>query len=126
MSRGPRGAVVLARVSSAPPTLCQAAFLLSFSPSPAVRTELLDLALHYASMEREREKKKSDHEIGLKFSVYIWCPAALCFQMKMSCTTEESYEVLSEGPGVKWKRDARVSAAASCRVDCGGMYPLST
>lgn len=119
MSHGPR-------VSSAPPTLCQAAFLLSFSPSPAVRTELLDLALHYASMEREREKKKSDHEIGLKFSVYIWCPAALCFQMKMSCTTEESYEVLSEGPGVKWKRDARVSAAASCRVDCGGMYPLST
>lgn len=76
---------------------------------------------------REREKKKkSDHEIGLKFSVYIWCPAALCFQMKMSCTTEESCEVLSEGPGVKWKRDGRVSAAASCRVDCGGMYPLST
>lgn len=75
---------------------------------------------------REREKKKSDHEIGLKFNVYIWCPAALCFQMKMSCTTEESCEVLSEGPGVKWKRDGRVSAAASCRVDCGGTYPLST
>lgn len=103
MSHGPRGAVILARVSSAPPTLCQGAFLLSFSPSPAVRTELLAFALHYASMEREREKK-SDHEIGLKFSVYIWCPAALCFQMKMSCTTEESCEVLSEGPGVKWKR----------------------
>lgn len=33
---------------------------------------------------------------------------------------------LSEGPGVKWKRDARVSAAASCRVDCGRTYPLST
>lgn len=57
MSHGPRGAVVLARVSSAPPTLCQAAFLLSFSPSPAVRTELLAFALHYASMERERKKK---------------------------------------------------------------------
>lgn len=63
---------------------------------------MLDFALHYASMEREREK--SDHEIGLKFSVYIWYPAALCFQMKMFCTTEESCEVLSKGPGVKWKR----------------------
>lgn len=39
---------------------------------------------------RRRRKKKSDHEIGLEFSVYTWCPVALCFQMKMLCMAEES------------------------------------
>lgn len=52
----------------------------------------LILPQHYASVEK---KKKSDHEMGLKFSVYHgsrapnWCLVAFCFQMKMVCTTEE-------------------------------------
>lgn len=51
----------------------------------------LILPQHYASVE----KKKSDHEMGLKFSVYHgsrspnWGLVAFCFQVKMLCTTEE-------------------------------------
>lgn len=86
MSHGPRGAVVLARVSSAPPTLCQAAFLLSFSPSPAVRTELLDLALHYASMEREREREKKIRPRNR--------PEIQCLHMVPSCPLFSNENVL--------------------------------
>lgn len=54
----------------------------------------LILPQHFASMGKKK-KKKSDHEMGLKFSVYhgsrtpIRCPVALCLQMKMLCATEE-------------------------------------
>lgn len=48
-------------------------------------------------------KKKSDHEMGLKFSVYHGsrtpnlCPVAFCFQMKMLCTTEELQRSVYQG-----------------------------
>ena len=59
----------------------------------------LILPQHDASVE----KKKSGHEMGLKFSVYHGsrtpnpCPVAFCFQMKMLCTTEELQQSVNQG-----------------------------
>lgn len=56
--------------------------------SPLHQLPGLTFLTHTMLLWRERGKKKSDHEIGLKFSVYIWCPVAFCFQMKMFCMTD--------------------------------------
>ena len=88
MSHWPGRTAVLARVSGAP-SPCDKPCFSCLSPLHQLpRLSSLTLPQHYAIMEKK--KKKSDHEIGLKFSVYTWCPVALCFQMKMLCMTEES------------------------------------
>ena len=73
---------------------------LSPGGSRLVRAESLDFCPTLCLCEGG---KKSDHEMGLKFSVYHGsrtpnlCPVAFCFQMKMLCATEELQRSVYQG-----------------------------
>lgn len=69
------------------------------------------------------KKKKSDHEMGLKFSVYhssrtpTRCPVAFCFQMKMLVQLRSYSKVLTRGPGSESERRSECSEARA--LQCG-------
>lgn len=109
MSHGPEGLPSWSGSAVHPPPLWQATFLLFTSCQDWVAWLCPD------TMPLWR-RKESDHEIGLKFSVYTWCPVALCFKWECFVRLRSHSEVLTTGPGSESKRWACLQPV-SCRID---------